>query len=314
MIIEKIMEEKAKRIKQWPVRTNRASELGHDCIRYLVLNRTRWQEKKLHDVSLQLIFDEGNLHEAAVMRDIENAGYIIVEQQRPFDWPEYNITGHVDGKILMPELPTGKIPLEIKSCSPFIFPHIYDMNSLINSKFPWMRKYPAQITLYLLMDNEEQGLIIFKNKTSGELKEVLINLDYDLGERLLQKAEAVNKHVAEKTLPNCIPYDEAICGRCDYQHICLPEIVRGALDLTTDPELEETINRYFVIKETAQEYKSLDDKIKAVFSKKQWEEIADAGGHGKIVVGNYLITGKRIDKKDGSNYWKRTITPIKEAA
>lgn len=296
MIIEKIEDLKRSRIKQWPVRSNRASDMGHECERYLVLNRTRWQEKSLHDVRLQFIFDEGNLHEGALLRDLQDAGLTIIEQQRAFEWPEYQITGHVDAKLS----DNGKvIPLEIKSASPFSFQSINSAQDLYNGKYHYLRKYPAQMTLYLLMDNKEEGLFIFKNKVTGELKEILLSLDYDFGEQLLKKAESINKHIADGTLPECMPYDEEICGECPFVHICLPEVKRDALELETDPELENKLNRYFELKPNKAEYDRLDKELKAKFKEKE-----------KIIMGSYLITGAWVNIKgytktvpDGA-YWK----------
>ena len=77
MIVDKVKDLKASRIKQWPCVSNRASELGHECLRYLVLMRTRWEEKTLHNVELQFIFDEGNIHEEAIINDIKKAGFRV---------------------------------------------------------------------------------------------------------------------------------------------------------------------------------------------------------------------------------------------
>src|SRR5438309_8002720 len=50
---------KASKIEQWPVRSNRASELGHPCERFLTYNRVAWRHARLPDVGLQYVFDEG---------------------------------------------------------------------------------------------------------------------------------------------------------------------------------------------------------------------------------------------------------------
>lgn len=168
MIVEKILEAKQRKIKQYPVNANRASELGHSCLRYLVLNRTRWQEKALHDTKLQMIFDMGRAVEDLVMQDLREAGFMIVEQQRPFAWDKYQITGSIDFKIAI----DGQVyPCEVKSAAPHAFESVNSVSDMLKHKWAYMRKYPAQLTLYLLMDNKERGVFIFKNKSTGELKE-----------------------------------------------------------------------------------------------------------------------------------------------
>jgi len=52
MIVDRILESKKPQL--YPVHSNRASELGHECLRYLVYNRTRWQEKALPSPNLML--------------------------------------------------------------------------------------------------------------------------------------------------------------------------------------------------------------------------------------------------------------------
>jgi len=220
MIVEKILEAKKAKIKQWPVNANRASELGHECLRYLVLNRTRWQEKGLYDARLQMIFDMGKAVEDMVCQDLKEAGFTIVEQQRPFSWPQYQITGSIDFKLA---IDGQTYPAEIKSAAPHPFASINSVEDMLKHKYPYMRRYPAQLTLYLLMDGKEKGLFLFKNKSSGELKEIWMDLDYEFAESLVQKAEVINNHVAGGTLPEPIEYQDDICGECAFAHICLPE-------------------------------------------------------------------------------------------
>lgn len=289
MIIEKLEELKKSRIKMWPVRSNRASEIGHPCIRYLVFMRTRWEERPLHGVKLQGIFDMGNILESATIREMMDAGLQVIEQQRGFEWKQYEITGHIDCKILEDGYAA---PTEIKSASQFSFDKINSINDLVYGKYLYLRKYPTQLNTYLLMDEKEWGLFLFRNKTTGEYKEIRMNLDYDLGEQTLKKCEAVNNHVDEETVPDCIPYDDMICGQCGFLQICLPEIKRDALEFTVDPEMESKIDRWFELKDSKSEYASLDKYIKETFREKE-----------KIVVGNYLITGSfTTDKK-----WKCKI-------
>lgn len=302
MIIEKVNDYIKSQIEQWPVRSNRASDLGHECLRYLVLNRTRWQEKTLHDTRLQAIFDEGNLHEKAVLRLLEDSGFNITEQQRAFEWKEYQITGHIDAKLVT----NGQvIPLEIKSSSSFVWESLSDIKDLYNGKYHYLRKYPAQMTSYLLMDEKSEGLFIFKNKQTGALKEIPMPVDYVLGAKLIRKAEAINKHVAEETIPEGISYDDQICEDCGYVHICLPEVDRNALEIQTDPELEAKIERWFELKPNKSEYDKLDKEIKAQLKNQD-----------KIVIGNYMITGGMVQKKGftvaAGEYWKCNIKQLED--
>lgn len=310
MIVEKVAEYKKSRIKLFPCNSNRASEIGHPCEKYLVLIRTRWQEKTLHDVGLQYIFDEGNMHEKEVLKTLHDAGVVVIEQQRAFEWKKYQITGHVDGKVLHED---KAIPLEIKSCSPYMFDSINLVQDLLNGKYAYMKKYPAQLTLYMLMDNKDEAIFLFKNKVNGQLKEIAMKLDYQYGESLLQKVERVNKHIQDNTVPEPIDYDENTCDGCGFLHICLPEIKRTALELCNMPEIEDKLKRLEEIKPIRGEYEKLDKEIKEIFKEKD-----------NVAVGDFLVRGKWIEKSMQAKeaytqkYWQMkiintlTVTKIKE--
>ena len=282
MIVEKIVEAKERKIKQYPVNANRASELGHECLKYLVLNRTRWQEKGLHDARLQMIFDMGRMVEDVVQQDLREAGFTIVEQQRPFSWAEYQITGSIDCKLAV----DGKVyPTEIKSAAPYSFDSINSIEDIRRHKYHYMRKYLAQLTLYLLMDGNDRGLFLFKNKSTGQLKEIWMDLDYEFAESLVQKAEAINKYVAEGTLPEPMEYKEDICGDCPFAHICLPNRIGKEVEVSDDTELLELVSRYEKLKPGAKEFDEVDKRITEL-----------AKGREKILVGDYFIEGKWQDR------------------
>lgn len=302
MIVERIYEVKKSQIRQWPVVANRASEVGDPCERYLVLLRTRWQERKMHEVDLQMIFEDGNMHEKKVIRDIEDCGLEVIEQHRAFEWREYGITGQLDAKVIV----DGKvIPVEIKSCQSYIFNSINTPQDMINHKVSYIRKYPTQLSLYLLMDNKDFGVFIFKDKPHSKLKEIPFPLDYDYAESILQKVERVNKHIKEGTLPDTYT-DADVCSRCGFFHICLPVMQSQGLEFVDDPEFEEKLKRREELAPLVKEHKVLDDEVKAKTKNVE-----------KKVIGNYLITGKLVSKKgftvEPSTYWQAKISRIGES-
>jgi len=298
MFVEKIIKSKEKKITIYPVHTNRASDLGNPCIRYHVLNRTRWQEKKPHDVNLQMIFDMGNEIEQIVLRELADAQIKVVEQQRAFFWPEYQITGHVDGLILGDDSKT--YPFDVKSSSPYVFDSINTIDDLKRGRYPYLRKYPVQLNLYLLMGNAEKGLFLFKNKVTGQYKEIWMSIDYDLGEETLQRAEAINAHVLAGTLPESFDCED---DRCPFEHICLPDRIGKEVEIVDSDELVELLQRFYTLKESASEYEKINKQISKIVE-----------GREKILAGNYFITGKWIERKgftvNDSKYWKKTIKEI----
>jgi hypothetical protein len=296
MFIEKVNEHIASKIKLWPVNSNRASDLGNPCLRYHVYNRTRWAEKALHDVGLQRVFDMGNEIERIVIRELQDAGCQVVEQQRAFSWPEYKITGSIDGKIIHEH---QAIPFDVKSCSPWVFKTINTIDDLKKSKHMYHRKYVTQLNLYMLMDGIDKGLFFFKDKTSGGLKEIWMDLDYQLGEETLKRAEAINKHVDAGTLPDkCAPGCGCEMERCPFAHICLPDMEGKEVEIDTG-ELETMIKTLYQLESAASEYDELNNEINRIVS-----------GREKILAGEYFITGKWITRKTGAKYWKKSIIKV----
>lgn len=296
MIVEKVLESKQREIRQSPVNSNRASQLGHECLRYHVYERTRWHEKTLHDVRLQMIFDMGREVEEIVLKELREAGFQIHEGQRAFQWPEYKITGSIDGMLI---LEGEAVPLEIKSASPFAFDSINTVDDLKRHKYPYMRRYVSQVTLYCLLSNKDRAVILFKNKSTGALKEIWVPLDYDLGELLLKRAEAINAHVEAGTVPEPIKYDEALCGECPYAHICLPEVTGKEVEIDSG-ELEELLDRMDALKPATKEYAEIDSQIKRLVE-----------GRDKILAGSWLVTGKWVERKGfqmpDSRFWQRKV-------
>jgi len=298
MIIEKILEAQQRKIKQRPINSNTASELGHPCLLYHVYQRTRWQERTLHDARVQLIFGMGNAVEDLAMQELREAGFKVVEQQRPFSWPDYQITGTVDCKLL---LDGEAVPTEIKSCSPYMFDKINAIDDLTRGKYLYLRKYPAQLTLYLLMDNKERGVFLFKNKSNGQYKEIWMNIDYALGEELLKRAECINRHVAASTLPDPMEYDEGVCDKCGYVHICPVFHVGKEVTILDDEELASLLAEYERLKPYAKAYDDVDRILKDKLSERD-----------KVLIADWYITGKWVEKKAFSvaagRYWFKKIS------
>lgn len=284
-IVEKLDQETAKRIKTYPHPNNRASECGNPCIRFLVLSRLHSDKKALHDVGLQRIFDEGNLHEFAVLRELQDAGFQIIEQQRPFEWKKFRLTGRIDAKI---SINGTAIPLEIKSCSPNIFQHILNLppEEMTKSKYSWVRRYPGQIMAYMLMDGKEEGIIIFKNKSTGEKCQKNFKLDLEYTEEILKKLERVNECIAKNEIPPVEVSEE--CKRCGFMKtMCYPDQDYGpGFDLISDEEVEVKLIRWDELKEKAKEYEELDKELKEIFKGKS------------AIVGDFKVESKEFERKN----------------
>jgi CRISPR/Cas system-associated exonuclease Cas4 (RecB family) len=290
-LVEKVKKNIASKNQRFPCYVNRASSIGYfvpelnGCVRKGVYERTNWQEKELYDSNVLLIFAEGNNQERQVLKDLADAGVDIIEQQSAFEWKEYQISGHLDGVYIE----EGKaIPVEIKSMSPFIFDSIHCFEDF--KKKPWTRAYMAQIMIYMLFKNIDKGIFILKDKSTGNLKQIDVNLDYELAENCIKTAEKINKHIKENTLPEKIK-DIETCKDCKFKLICCPDINFGApLKIIDDPDFENKITKSLELKESSNEYdklwKSITDKAKA----------SVVNGELNQLVGKYRVYGKLSSK------------------
>lgn len=300
----------------YPCRSNRASELGHPCLRYLVFNRTRGTERKIHDVGMQFIFDHGNTMEEMALKRLQESGFVLSHQQADFEIPEFDITGHIDANISDPSgkiLPEGtKYPVEIKGINQFDWEAISCMDDMTNSKKSWLRKYPTQFMCYLFGTSFQhvrmndptikaldflaaieaskvqpkygEGCFYLVNKQSSQGKDIWGTLDPAFVRDLLLRADAINRHIKESTVPERIAYEPQTCDKCCFADICLPpRESRGNLLIEQSPQIEAKLDRRAELEEDAKTYSKLDEEVKT------WAKMIP---QTNINVGSWMITKK----------------------
>jgi len=287
-----------------PARSNWPSRAGHPCTRFLVWVRTRWGEQAKHDVGLQSVFNEGHFQQKQIIRRLEQMGFEIVEQDRAFEFAGYS--GRLDGKIksYLDYRFVPPIPMEAKSCSPWAFDSLHTEEDIIKSKYHYMRGYQHQLNLYMIMDDTDRGVYVFKNKVTGWLKLIPAKLDWALADSLVKRSKEIDQMVAEKIDPPPIGYDDGICGRCGFLSHCYPprDFGEGA-ELITDQTFLDQLDRHQELKPIKAEYDSLDD----VISKR-------VKGRALILAGDYIIEGKEQTRKGftvpESVTWRKTIRRV----
>lgn len=281
----RLFKAKADKIKVYPVRNLRASNLGHPCERFLYLLIEHWEEQTPHDVGLQNIFDLGNTLEEHTINNIKEAGFeVFTPTQRSFkiDVRGGIITGREDIRIKDEH---GELfPVEIKGISPFEFDKLNTVDDFLKSKKAWIQGYPAQLFVYMLKFGKEKGYFAITNKLTGETKFIEVPLDYDYGEKMLSKAERIYRALADKTPPPACD-DIAYCENCPMAHVC-GECRRVPTDIDLDEELDALIDRKQSLAEAKKEYEQVDKEIKAKIGERE-----------KIITGHYLIERKQFLKK-----------------
>jgi len=301
-IINKIYEAKKEKIKVYPSYVPRASEIGHPCERYLVYSITRWQDRIPHDPGLEFVFEGGRLVENLAIKDFEEAGYNVYrpEPDKAIAESRPRITGHIDIRV---DFGDGNVYTgEIKGLNKYDYDSLNSLEDFFNSKKVHIRKYPAQLMTYMYIKGENVGFFYLKSIPGFQPKFIWINLDYNYMEEVLKKTERIEKYVKDGTVPGCID-DYKVCERCPFLHVCLPEIKLQPMEIIDSIEMEEKLNRLFELKPVFKEYNEIDKEIKEAIKEKE-----------RLMIGDYLITGKYIDRKGyevkPSKYWQSKIAKL----
>lgn len=297
-IVKAISDNKEKKITRYPNNTIRASSIGYfvpemgGCARRGTYEITNWQDKKLHNVFTQFIFDEGNYQERLVLRDMLDAGYELIETQSPFELKEHNISGTIDGKLPLASAGgrvTEKIPVEIKSMSPHIYDSIHTYEDF--KKYPWTNVYRAQLNLYLHIEKSDVGLFILKNKSTGMIKAIEVKYDPIMTGWCFNTAGIIQQAIKSTILPDGTD-DVHVCKKCPFVHICKPGVnFEEEIKVEDNPVFEEKLDRYFHLKPLERECKNLyDDEIRPSLVASAIE------GSLNMKLGKYLLTGKTSSK------------------
>jgi hypothetical protein len=217
--------------------------------------------------------------------DLREAGFKLYDVPKGEVWEKYNISGKIDTRI---EWKKKIVIVEIKGINHFLWmklakdPHL---DTLLNDDRAWVKKIPGQLLIYLLLHNQNEGFLFLKDKLTNQPLIIWAYLQephhLEIAEGMLKKAESINKHVANDTLPDRIK-NRSICMQCEFKTQCLPDITKGeALELLQeDTDIIDRLERREEIKSLSSEYNTLDKQLKKIF-----EDI----GKKKVAIGDFII-------------------------
>jgi hypothetical protein len=298
LLREKFWALKKSRVRTSPCNTTRASSLGLECERQLFYEQTAWEMRADYPPELQAIFDLGIHLEDYVVRESEAMGFKVYQRGKDYIDRRYNLTGHIDAKLELPGF-DKRIPAEIKGLNPFTAGQISTVDDIRNHPQAWVRKYYAQLQIYLLLDNSELGVFLLLDKCSGQIAAIDCPLDFDFAEGLLKKAERIRDAVAAKSAPDRKMGPE--CARCPFVAVCKPDIEFGkALELFDDPEIEEMLRKREELSKARSEFEKLDKAIKARLPKKP-----------DLMVGEFVLHGEEKSRAgysvEPTKFWQWSI-------
>lgn len=274
------------RIKLSPIYSLRASSIGIECERHLFYEQTEHEKRIPHKEGLQAIFDLGNELEKYVVRLLDDMGFTVEQRNRTFHDRQHNISGHLDGRLRWKDWPLGKtLPIEIKGLNPYTADAVRTLDDIRHSKQKWVRKYYAQLQTYQWLDDDEWGLFVLLNKSTGFIEFIACPIDRPFIAKMLEKADLVRDAVLQNEAPERRRSEE--CPRCPFVHVCLPDIDYGKGPQVMDhAELIEAIRRREAVRESKREFDAADRAIKAMLPEEP----------GDLLVGPYLLSGKKVDR------------------
>ncbi len=253
------------------------------CDRYMVYSVLNWQERKAFDGGVMARLEEGSRHEKQMIAELLTMGFSVIQNQMPIEIKDNKgvlmCRGKIDGLL---EYQGQKFAMEIKTMNPNVFNSINCLEDF--QRKPYLRKYLAQLQLYLYGNNLEYGLFILDN-LMGQWKMIPVMLDYEGTEAILQKIERNWKNVINKTYPAPISYDSEMCEDCSFAATCLRDIpASNRLDFSEDKDLPVIVNRFLELKPVVKEYDVLDKAIKSKCELVTENKTIIVGDNAKIEV------------------------------
>lgn len=276
--------------KPYPVKSNWASKMGHPCERHLYYKRTAWDQAIERD--WKGIGIRGNLIADWWKRYISEKGFQIIHAELPLRddlAKKYNIGGKIDGRISWGGRP---VLFEFKTMNSHTYAKINTYEDFKEAKQEWVKGYPAQIQLYLLSEGEEAGLFILCNPETLEWKVIPVYWEDDYCEYLLKRIERVNKAVQNDEPPKRITYSES-CKKCEFSHLCLPDVINEGISMVDNEELEALLDRMAEIEDSSDEYDELKKKAKTMVENEEKDFIVGSSWAVRIKH----IKVKRVDTK-----------------
>jgi len=309
MIAERIHAAATKRWEPYKPTAFWASRIGHPCARYLYHVWVDWDKATPHPDSLLEVFAEGRAQERAVELMLAECKFRLIEGQSRIQLDDPPISGKVEGRILpevplpgWPEGPRGSraILYEIKSVSPYSYPHLNSVADMLNSDRWYERMWPTQLQVYLHALKEDLGVMLIKAKTRMAVKELWVEADADYVGGILARTREIHAAILALNPPERTEGEQ--CKDCEHQLTCRPDIFYGqTAHVDSSAELTILLDIRAELMPASVKLNEVNDKIKKLL-----------GDRETVVAGDWLVRGTWVERKEtvqaASRFLRRTYT------
>lgn len=285
----------------YPLRNPIASDLS-ECFRYMVLRMIAWELRPHPDINGLQVIEQGREAEPIMIRQMQNEGWEIVQQQTSFtletslpDGRRLEIMrGKIDGQFVLSGA-DGKreyLPFDCKDTSEFTLASYVTEHDLYKNE--WSRKWLRQAVAYMLCLNVERFVFVLGHRGTRKLVFVHLDQHLELGEEIMKLCErAVLKLEELKRDGNATPEkadavlgdyhgDYSVCRSCWLRNLaCFPPEPARSRTVSVQPSLEPIVAEYLELKPKAARY----DKLHA-----QIQEHTE--GSPTVVAGPYVVEGE----------------------
>jgi CRISPR/Cas system-associated exonuclease Cas4 (RecB family) len=168
-----------------------ASEIGHECDRYLWLS-FRWAKLADFDGRMLRLFDSGNQQEPRLIADLRGIGVEVWDKdEKGYQWSYKSLGGHFAGSLDgvglgLPEAPKTPHLLEFKTANAKSFSAMVK-NGVKKSK----PQHYVQMQVYMGWANLTRAMYLMVNKDTDEIHAERIEFDKDAFNLAIQRAERI---------------------------------------------------------------------------------------------------------------------------
>jgi len=189
-------------------------KLEGKCLRAAYYNAMGIAEDIVADTTKRLIFEIGDYTEKMLLDILSKKG-ILLEKNKKFEVPKYNIVGKLDGILL---IDNEKVGLEVKS----IGSNKYSINHIFGSKWnkpypKWQNLFQTLIYCYAFRSEIDKFILFYIRRDTCEIKEFIVSIipkngkiypviDGEIDERftvndLLERFRILYKYVQKEKAP-----------------------------------------------------------------------------------------------------------------
>lgn len=198
-----------------------ASIIGGMCDRHTWYT-WRWFKHKVFSGRMQRLFQDGHWYEERYIQMLEGIGCTVSQvNEQGTQHRIYAVQGHfggsLDGKLLLPDRYGPAVQTtflsEFKTANHKLFTALTHLEE--DKEQHW-----AQMCVYGVKMQIRYGIYFVVNKNDADLKVFVVELDWALGQRLIDKGEWIIKSPTPPPRISNNPSDWR-CKMCDHHGVCM---------------------------------------------------------------------------------------------